>query len=534
MAEHEYGVRFTGQTAPLDAAISRVSRNVTGLTKNLKSSFSGFGKMGIGTLLNPMLLASAALGAGVIAAVKRISDLEDHLTRMRIETGMTLDETMAFKNSLYNTALATGVSTDNLVEMSQATAKATHDFQFMNQELGFMAKLQQASGIEGAELGKAMGELHERTGLAGADFETLVKHLYAFGQVKGTRMTLKDVLPQVPELVTTARSLYGKNASIAQIGDVVTTQMFLGAGVKLNRALIKSLSKAGGPANQFLAPLGLNFEKELAKGTKVSDLLLKIMNGIKGTPAEKTREMSRLLGMKAGTGIDKLNELGEALKKIQENKLDADATLQAETFSSSMNKLATAGTMIADKSLSEGMKEISKALTQMDPATIEGLTQAFTGLGKAIGFAAKWGAIFVASMADLFTGKQEEIARNNKAKQEQLAAIGTEFQEAARLKREGKAQEAETVLESAKAAYQEMLHPTIASKKAEEATKRIYTLTSTGATSEPKVQQTAITMDLSPDAKKLLEPAKVITSTAPTGTQQKVGTGSPYNFSFEQ
>ena len=355
MAERDYGVKFRAEDDGFSSTINRMQSQVTGLTKNLQTRFAGIGsawRQTLGKLNNP--ITQLATGAGLFMAVKGIGDLDQHMTRLRIDTGASLSEVMKFKAGMMTTAFATGASVENMSELAESAVAETHDFKFLNEQIGFMTKLMQASGIPAKELGETMGVIYEKTGIAGDGLQDLMKTLYGFGQTKGVQMNLQKVLPQVPQLVATARSYYGKNASIAQIGDVIMTQMMLGRNVNVSRAMLRMLSKSGGPVSQFLAPLGVNLGKDLAKGMPVSQIFKEISDAMtrKGvSPAEKTRMWGNLLGIKAGVGMDKIDEMVQTMSKVDKEQLFRDAGYQAMTFASALERVKTMSTAVINSAL---------------------------------------------------------------------------------------------------------------------------------------------------------------------------------------
>jgi hypothetical protein len=341
----------------------------------------------IGKLTGPV--ASAITGAGLLIAAKKVGDFEEKVRRMGVATNMTAKGIMELKTQLLSTALATGNTTDQMSDLAQAALKTSKSSKFVTENLGFMANVMKASGVSGSVLGAAMGEIHEKTGLVGKDFETLIDNMYKFGKTSGRESTFGDILGNIGPLMETYKSA-GMSTKLADVNAFLTTAMF----VPNPQSMAKAMRKMQTSGQKGLAELGFNMskgvpaiEKVVAKLAKIKDLGL------------QSYMIGEIFGPNALINIQKLiKESDEFNKSMEESRKTSgvmeDARRATVDLTTALNRLQTVGFMVFEKMLKGPLEEFTNQIEKMVKSGE--MDQLVTKLEYAAkGFLALWAAIKV-------------------------------------------------------------------------------------------------------------------------------------------
>jgi len=387
--EKELNIKATAETAGAVRGLNLIKNHLTGLdteAKKVSQQMRQFKRTIDGLIVT----------TGIVAAIKSVGDFDDKMRRIAIDSNMSTAEMLAFKQQILSTSIATGLSTDKVTEMGAAAYHSSKDMAFVRSEMQFMAKAAMASGASAEALGESFGDIHEKSGMAGADIEELYKNLFSFGKQKGVQSNLKDLLPSIPGLIKTFMALNPK-ASFAQLQSFLMESMFVGKPEVLSRAYTrmmrgkgldivrKSLGMGGVPdVEKVVAKVNAMFPNDTAARL---NLLTKIFG-----PA--AQDLVRL--------IDKQNEYNEAVKKMDAGQLYKDADVEATTFTGSMETLKAVSLEFADKALTKPISEFAKQIKNLDPEAIDNIATAMTSLGEALAFIAK-SAGAINAFGDQFT-----------------------------------------------------------------------------------------------------------------------------------
>lgn len=319
----------------------------------------------------------AVIGYGMYKVTQDIVNMDKALVRLRIDSGMSATETMRFKEAVYNTAIATGQTTDDIIKLSQSSFESSKSIGFVNKELAFMAKVMAASGAEAGALGEAIGSIHEKTGATGKEIEDFISQLYSFGKTTGKEQTLKQILPNIPQMLTTIKSI-APQAGLAQIGEYITGSMFLENPAFLEKAVRRM---ASGQGQKVLGALGMRTKQgELPSLFKVVDRIMK--SGPRSLDLmQKVFGRNELFVRKLVTEYDAFNK---AMQESKVNKVFDDASISAHSLSGSFNNLQTAARKFGDAALTGGINKIAEAFSKMSSDDVNNIAKAFEFGGKAI------------------------------------------------------------------------------------------------------------------------------------------------------
>jgi hypothetical protein len=315
---------------------------------------------------------------------KQAIELDARMVRMRIDSGMSTEQMIAFKEELLTAGNATGNTIAGMTDLGESALKSSKSIGFVKDNMAFMARVMKATGADGKELGDVMGDIYEKTGLTGKALEDVVANLYAFGKTKGREKTFKEMLPNMGELIKAAKRTFPKGDA-AKLSEFVTTSMFTGAPGAVEAAYKKMPTKK---YREYLEKaLGFNITKSgLPSLLQVAE---KINKTFKTTEA---RNNALVLAFgKSGQELYKLitetEDYKTSLTDAQKNQqaLNQDYKTARATLESSLNALNTAGVKIISEAMGPAMEEITKALNSITPEQLHLLAEALRDVGKAVG-----------------------------------------------------------------------------------------------------------------------------------------------------
>lgn len=404
MSEHSVNLKLIIDS--FKRGLAQAESGIKRFTSATKREFAGLDKAGRTTknLLtgNWQLLGGAVAGAAIYGAAKKVMDLDDSVRRIAIDSNMSSKEMLAFKEQILDTSRRTGTSVDEVTNLGKAAIKSSKDVKFVREELSFMNTVMQASGASGAEVGEALGDIREKTGITGKAFEDLISTLYAFGKTTGREATFKDILPQIPELVKTVKAIYPK-AGMKEISDFITTSMFVGdpaVTIKAYKRILMASAKTG--KKDFLGALGFKaggpiptIQQVVAAATKGTTSYEAKLNALIPIFGKNTTELQKLLQMS--------DEYGQSLNELKPGAVFEDAANQAQSFSAVMNKLDAMFTTGANAALLPALNSFKDSLSKISPEDMAALTSNFAALGKSIGDVVNAGIKFLNWWGDLWT-----------------------------------------------------------------------------------------------------------------------------------
>lgn len=437
-----------------------ISQYLGGMQKAHGANKSFIGSITKGVAMGNLLSGAVTkIGSKMVDLAMDVAHFDDKMRRMQVDSSLSTAEMLKLKDQILSTGIATGTSSDEMASLASNFLKTSKDLPFVNEQLGFAAKLMSASGISGEELGKSLGELREETGLTGKEFQDMISRLYSFSKQKGVRMSFAELMPRAGELVETFKAINPK-ASTAQLADYMTTSMFVGKPEAVMKAYSAMLTPK---TRKFMRDqLGM----DLSKGVPP---LSAILTRLRAIPNDSDRAGAALQVFGRGSGIAMLKMVNDvdafnsALQKVNPKALSEDSETMAKGFTGAMNKLNGIVLKFSDSALAPSINEITKAISDLDPAVITGLSEAFVGLSKAILGVTKGVTVFIAAWTDMITGTQGDIFDKNMRKAEQNFQAGKEIALATRYKKEGRIADAEAAMERA----HRILNPELVDKQRE-------------------------------------------------------------------
>ena len=379
MAERNVIFNFVANTSSLLRGTDQATAAMKRMSKAWDES--------IGKLTGPV--ASAITGAGLIIAAKKVGEFEEKVRRMGVQANMSSKGIMDLRQQILSTAIASGNATDQMTDLAESALRTSKSSKFVTTELGFLAQVMKASGASGAILGEAMGEIHEKTGLAGKDFESLVQSMYAFGKTTGREATFTQILGNVGPLLEQYKGA-GLSTKLEDVNKFLVTAMFVPKPATLARALRTMQTKG----QKGLGELGFNMTKGIPAMDKVVERLRKINDvGLRNAYIGQIFGPQNLLNIqKLVSEYDAYNKgIKDSEKQVQIQKDAADAS---KDLSSSLSRISTVGLIIAEKGLSKPLKELGDWMQKMaDDPNLDKNINTLTKLAE--GFLGVWAAIKV-------------------------------------------------------------------------------------------------------------------------------------------
>ena len=377
MAERSVIFNFVANTSSLLRGTDQATAAMKKMSKAWDES--------IGKLTGPV--ASAITGAGLIIAAKKVGEFEEKIRRMGVQANMSSKGILELRQQILSTSIASGNATDQMSDLAESALRTSKSSKFVTENLGFMAQVMKASGASGAVLGEAMGEIHEKTGLAGKDFQSLVQSMYAFGKTTGRESTFGQILGNIGPLLEQYKGA-GLSTKLEDVNKFLVTAMFVPRPATLARALRTMQTKG----QKGLAELGFNMTKGIPAMDLVVDRLRKINDvGLRNA------YISSIFGPQNLLNIQKLvSEYAEYNKGIKESakaaQIQKDSAEASKDLSSSLNRISTVGLIIAEKGLAKPLKELGDWMEKLanDP-NLDKYIDRITKLAE--GFVLLWGTV---------------------------------------------------------------------------------------------------------------------------------------------
>lgn len=337
---------------------------------SLLSKF-GFTAAGIGI---------AAAGVALIEGSKRVIDMDTALIKLRNTGKLSASEMMTWKNQIFDVALASHTTTDDVTKLSTAALASSHNAKFVSSEMGFMANMLNATGADADQLGESLGEMSKESGLTGQAFEEMVGKLVSTSHMAGVEESFTKMLPNFPKMIRTIKTL-NPNASMEQIRSYLTMGMFSPSPEAFDKAMRKMQTTLSTKAKQFLK-LSPDVAKNLDfKG--VIDAIDKASPDIQ----KRMKAMTEIFG-KDAFNLNYMKEHWEEFDNAVKNANVGDAlamgAAKAQGLAGAMNVLSVMGDKFADAGLTPALQEISKAITSMPKDEMNDLASAFGAIGTSI------------------------------------------------------------------------------------------------------------------------------------------------------
>lgn len=407
MPDRNMTIFINGNAQGLTGAVNQAKGQITNLTKHAKSGFNDIERAAV--------RAFAAFAS--YKTIQAVAEFDAKIRRTGIDANMSTAEMMAYKQQILDTGIATGVSTDDLTDLGKAALHTSKNVAFVRQEMAFMARVSQASGASGEEVGNMLGNLQRTTGLTGAAFEDLVTGMGAFGKTKISKMTFKDFLPQSEKLTEIAKMIDPTTG--ARFQKILMEGMMTGHPDVVARAYGRLMDPK---QVKNLAALGL----KPRDFNDITTFIAKVM-GLSGrTRKEKLGAIGAVLGIRSEADLERLitdfKGLDGTLATLDRRGFMAGASQQAESFEASMNRLKTVGLEIAEKALGPSMKKFADYMANLKPEDIEQIANAFSFFGDIAGRVAQ-NLLNIVTFLDQgidLLGRWNKIVNENEKRQKDL------------------------------------------------------------------------------------------------------------------
>jgi TP901 family phage tail tape measure protein len=314
-----------GSMAALDKVASKmamVDKKAQAFNRSQLAINRTMAAMPIGRFLGP-----AAVGYAGYQAVKEFSATERSLTRVGLTLGASRDEMKGIYGDINQYAKTYALQSDKIIETVQAYAAAGASLSDIRNDLGLLAKAQQAIDATGADTVNSWDAARKSLGLVSRDAERYFEYIAsasAAGKFEG-----KDMAQHLPSLLPSAakqgfQGLGGANRLMAAL-EVMAD--FTGTAGEAATAVGDFLEKLSSPdVERNLGKISGKFAKDIKEarenGGDMFETMHKVLMEATGGDASK---LSRIFGDKeARSFATVLLKNFERLEAAQ-NKINANA-----------------------------------------------------------------------------------------------------------------------------------------------------------------------------------------------------------------
>ena len=376
MAERDVNLNLKLLVEGFKGGLNTAERQIGAFASKAKHQFDSVGKSVHNIFSGKFSFFGGAIaGAAIYETIRKVGEFDDSVRRLAGDANMSTGEMLKFKQQILDTSMKLGVSTEDLTGMSKAAYKASHDMGFVNKEFEFMAKYAQASGASAEEVGKAMGELSRE--IPADQLENAMKFMGAFGTTKGSRMTAKELMPELGSILRAAQ-IFIKSGEMKNANKMIAEAEFSGSPQAVKTAYM-SMHRY---SKKNLRSIGILQGMSLTEGIAAVFANKRI--------TDKMMALEKIFGRRTLTGLQPLITDAKELAKDMEDadKIDfmSRADMQSKSFGASMNRLGAAFMTIADTSLAPVLEKLTEDIGKMDPEAIKSFAQA---LGTLATFALK-------------------------------------------------------------------------------------------------------------------------------------------------
>lgn len=204
--------RFSGKTGRINQSMNRMSQNgqraMRALRRSSDLAYNGLDKLG-------NRYTAFVTGAGGVAAVRNVTQMETRLTRLGIQANRSAEEIENLRKSVVAVAQASDVRVDpsQILDAFDKIIEKTGDFELANGNIRNIGLAIQATGAEGADIGAMVADLSEKFDIKRPDelFATLD---LLTNQGKAGAFTLQNLAAQ-GERVTAAYATSGRAGKMA-------------------------------------------------------------------------------------------------------------------------------------------------------------------------------------------------------------------------------------------------------------------------------------------------------------------------------
>ena len=347
-------------------------------------------------------------GAGAVAAIRSVGQLEDRFLRLGIQAGVTDDLVRKLRDRVFEVAQTPDIGADPYEMLSAAAEimERTGNYNFIQENIENIGIALQATGAIGKDVGAIMSEF-EKEGVRSSN-AILTRLDLLNEQGKRGAFTLQNIAGNAPRIMSAyARTGRQGDEALRDMGAALQMVMRgIGSPERSVTAFEALIAKFADDAERIQKVSGVQIfdPEELARGNEVmrpvSDLMREIVVASRGRgtllsqifDVQEMRALGSVIQEYQRTGaVETINEFlqvhadGAAIQK--------DAARYAESYAAATNKLKTAWVQFAATNLAEPIKELATWLNSLEPGTV----QRWLNIAKWIGIAG--GGLVVASKA---------------------------------------------------------------------------------------------------------------------------------------
>lgn len=392
MADKNVNIIFKGNLQGISSAVTGLETRFKRLGSAINSATSGLTSK----------ITGLVSGAMILKLSKDMIDLDKSVRSFGRDASMSAAQMVAMRNNALTMSMQTGASTESIIALGQGMYSSGKNMDFVNKNLTLGTKIMQATGASATDVGDSLSDINEELGLTGAGLETFIDKMISFGKQAGVESKFAEMLTggNMKKMLRQAKAALGSKAGPQELGKYITTQMFVGADVNLQKSY-KSLMSAKTWKKLSAIKPGL-------KKTDVMDIgdAVKL---IMSTAPDRATAMARMVDVFSNQGIAlaKLYDEQDAYNKALQasGNLQGDAKTQSESLEASMNRLSAVAKRLAVDFLLPALQKFSEWIQRSAGGDTErlikqlgGLVQVFLALGGAVA------AIKVGSALGQFAG----------------------------------------------------------------------------------------------------------------------------------
>lgn len=389
-------------------------RGVAGGMKRLnaagKRAGSAFRGMGAG-------IAAGMASFAAVDVVKNVAALDRRLERLGVQAGVSSDGMKALRDEIFSVANAPDIRIDpsELLAAIESVVTKTGDLKFAQDNIRNLGLAIQASGSQGAEMGKVVSEFHKFGIVLKKDVLSALDILIKQG--KSGAFELKDLADQSERTVSAmaAMGFRGMEAVRAMGSLLQLARSGTGSAEEAATAFENLIKNIVTKAEKLHSIEGITiFDPEkLKQGLEVFRPLNEIVTDIIRKTRGRSTVLTKLFDIRAMRAVNVLaaefKDTGflpslEKYYKINGDgaELTKDSARIAGDFTASLRSLKTAFDAFASKNLAGPLQAVADTLNNLSPLQVQTLTASVGLLAGVIGSKLVW-ALGVATAAFVAT-----------------------------------------------------------------------------------------------------------------------------------
>lgn len=397
MADYSLSVKITGDSKGYKVAVEDARKS----TKSFGDDSVSLGKKlssglatGLKVAAKASAVASAAIGTGMVAAIKTGSEFESQMSRVQAISGATAKEFQALRDQAIQLGADTAFSATSAAEGMENLAAAGFETKEIMDAMPGLLDLAAASGEDLASSSDIAASTLRGFGLAASDAGHVADVLAE--NANRTNSSVHETGEAMKYIAPLARA-----AGISMEETAAAIGIMANAGIQGSQAgttLRGALSRLSKPTDKMIEAmeeLGVSFYDSNGKMKSLADQVDMLKDAMTGmTDEQKNQYLVTLYGQEALSGMlalineggDSLTELTNSFKNCDGAASEAAAVMQ-DNFAGAMEQLKgsaeTLGIRIFD-SISEPLKNLANSATDaVNDLTAAFQKSGFSGLAQA-------------------------------------------------------------------------------------------------------------------------------------------------------